>query len=149
VEQREQDIERQVQKLRAMYQRAKMLAEKETESCLQCLAKVDDLIYKKTGEYMPQPAVALGVKRTLGGQHMDGIGNGSGPPKRQAFHVDAARQASPPLMRQASVASVGSVAKTPNPQKTLEKQVILELCSLWNLEMQPRWRHAVTRHSVP
>ena len=82
---REQDIERQVQKLRAMYQRAKMLAEKETESCLQCLSKVDDLIFKKTGEHMPQPAALLGAKRTFSSHDM---GIGKGVAKRQMLGVD-------------------------------------------------------------
>jgi hypothetical protein len=84
-----------------MYQRAKMLAEKETDSCLQCLQKVDDLIFKKTGEHMPQPAVALaGNKRTLSAHHPDIAGNGAGPPKRQSLSVDV-RDAVPgtPLAR--------------------------------------------------
>jgi hypothetical protein len=72
-----------------MYQRAKMLAEKETDSCLQALQKVDDLIFKKTGEHMPQPALALaGGKRSLSAHHPDGMGNGAGPPKRQSLSVD-------------------------------------------------------------
>jgi len=125
---REQDIERQCQKLRAVYQRAKMLAEKETESCLQCLMKVDDLIFKKTGEQMPQPAAALiGPKRTLSVGHLDGSMNGGGPPKRQALSVDTSYQDNVPVTPLARFTPHAQVGKTPkpgqDPQKLAERQV--------------------------
>ena len=128
---REQDIERQCQKLRAVYQRAKMLAEKETESCIQCLAKVDELIFKKTGEHMPPPAVALvGSKRTFSAGHLDGSLNGAGPPKRQ-MSVDVPHDPMPatPLVRHGSFAQApATAAKTPkpgqDPQKLAERQVM-------------------------
>ena len=104
-----------------MYQRAKMLAEKETDSCLQALLKVDDLIFKKTGEHMPQPAVALaGGKRSLSAHNPDGMGNGAGPPKRQSLSVDV-RDIVPgtPLAR-----APVSAAKTPK-FVSAERQVLL------------------------
>ena len=129
---REQDIDRQCQKLRAVYQRAKMLAEKETETCLQCLAKVDDLIFKHTGEHMPPPAAGIiGSKRTYSAGHLDGSLNGAGPPKRQ-MSVEVSHDPMPatPLSRQGSSLYAPAIAsKTPkignDPQKTAERQVML------------------------
>ena len=87
-----------------MYQRAKMLAEKEADSCMQCMLKVDELIFEKTGEQMPPP---VGIKRGAGHE----MGNGAGPPKRQALQVETASTV--PI----APAPVAKTPKVPDPAK--------------------------------
>jgi ankyrin repeat protein len=103
-----------------MYQRSKMLAEKETESCLQCLSKVDELIFKKTGEHMPQPAAALaGNKRPMTGHDGMGMGmgNGAGPSKRQSLTVDTCDLLPATPLTRPQPAPVAKTPKAPSVEK--------------------------------
>ena len=68
---------------------------------------------------MPQPAALLGAKRTFSSHDM-GIGNGVA--KRQMLGVDTDAVPATPLSRPPPAASV---AKTPNPQKVAERQVMI------------------------
>ena len=111
-----------------------MLAEKETQSCLQCLAKVDDLIFKKTGEQMPQPAAALaGQKRTLSSHHMDGMVNGAGPPKRQTLSVDISHEAglATPLARPPPQVPVTKTTKVISAERQVMLSCVVYLSTLY------------------
>eukprot|EP00290_Baffinella_frigidus_P049456 CAMPEP_0180408132 /NCGR_PEP_ID=MMETSP0989-20121125/42106_1 /TAXON_ID=697907 /ORGANISM="non described non described, Strain CCMP2293" /LENGTH=351 /DNA_ID=CAMNT_0022412035 /DNA_START=183 /DNA_END=1235 /DNA_ORIENTATION=+ len=109
---RENELKRQCQRLRTMYERAKGLAEKESEACLECLAKIDQLIFSKTGESMPQPAVHVRKRPDLPQT------NGAPPAKRQAVESHTPGGDHTPGMPRVKKESASATPK----QSALEKQ---------------------------